>query len=203
MIADVLFSVAGSLGPGVLVVAALVLVAESGLLIGVVLPGISVTVGLGVLAGTGVVPAPAGGAAAVVAAVAGPSLGYWRARRHGIAGLREDGRVPAPVRRILALAQDRPGLAVLVGQWFAVARTLVPRLAGHTLTYPRFAALSVPVAAGWALATFGLGLLLVTGSTAAARVVSAQQTLASLLLAGLVGVLLWTVVRSIRRARRA
>lgn len=198
MIADALLAMSGVLGRGVLLVAAVLLVAESGLLIGVILPGISVTIGLGVLAGTGVVPASAGCAAAIAAAVAGPSLGYWRARRRGTPASGVDGRVPGPARRILRLAEARPTVAVLIGQWFAVARTLVPRLAGHTLTYPRFVTLSVPVATGWAVATFGLGRLLVTGSTAAARAVSAQQVLANLVLAALAVVLLWTAVRSFR-----
>ncbi|ANY05575.1 DedA family protein [Pseudonocardia sp. HH130630-07] len=202
MIADALSAAADLLGPGVLVVAALVLVAESGLLVGVVLPGISVTVGLGVLAGTGAVPGPAAVTAAVTAAVAGPSLGYWRARSAGAGPLRGGARVPPPARRVLRLAEARPVVALALGQWFAVARTLVPRVAGPSLRYPRFLLVSVPVAAAWALATFGLGRLLVAGSAVAAGLVSVQEILTWVLLGALAVAVGWTVVRT-ARARRA
>lgn len=201
MIVDVLTAVAAMLGPGVLVVAALVLVAESGLLVGVVLPGISVNIGLGVLAGTGAVPAVGAAAAAVASSVAGPSVGYWRARLAGVGMLRDDARIPLPARRILRIAGSRPATAVAVGQWFAVARTLVPRLAGHTLGYPRFALVSVPVAVAWAAVTFALGRLLVAGSAVAARLVSLQEALAWALLVVLAVGLLWTAVRVVRGRR--
>ncbi|MER7435975.1 hypothetical protein ABT341_14795, partial [Pseudonocardia alni] len=87
---------AGELGTGLLVVAAVALVVESGLLIGVVLPGISVTVGLGVLAGTGTVPGVAAGLTAAVAGAAGPSVGYWRGRRGGPAALHSRRGLAAP-----------------------------------------------------------------------------------------------------------
>ncbi|WP_060575111.1 MULTISPECIES: DedA family protein [unclassified Pseudonocardia] len=198
---DALSAVAGTLGSGVLLVAALVLVAEAGLLVGVVLPGISVTVGLGVLAGTGTVPLPAAAVAAVTASVAGPSLGYWRARRAGVRPLHDDARVPPPARRVLRLAESRPAVAVAVGQWFAVARTLVPRLAGHVLAYPRFLLVSVPVAAAWSSATFTLGTLLAAGSEAAARIVSVQEIVAWALLGLLVAAAAWTAVRMVRGRR--
>ncbi|MBN9790062.1 hypothetical protein DMP17_15845 [Pseudonocardia sp. TMWB2A] len=199
MIVDGMAALAGGLGAGLLLVAAVALVAESGLLVGVVLPGISVTVGLGVLAGTGAVPGVAAGATAVVAGAAGPSLGYWRARRGGPAALRGGRGMPAAAARVLRLAERRP----VLGQWFAVVRTLVPRVTSRVLPYHRFAAVSIPVAATWGLVTFTLGCLLARGSTTAARVVAAQQVTADVLLAALLlavaGAAVHTVVR--RRAR--
>ncbi|MFP5021029.1 hypothetical protein [Pseudonocardia phyllosphaerae] len=197
-----LLDVARSVGPWALVLAAVALVAESGLLIGVVLPGISVPVGLGLLAGTGTVPAVAAGATAVAAAAAGPSLGFRLARREGTAFL-HDRRVPGIARRALETVEHRPALTVVVGQWFAVARTLAPRLAADTgLPYARFALVSVPAAAAWAFATFTLGRYLVIGSATAARILSAQQVTAGVLLALLVIVLVWTLVRALVRRRR-
>lgn len=123
-------------GYAVLALAALLLVAESALLIGVVLPGISVTVGLGVLAETGAVATPVATVTAVAAAVLGPSLGYRAARRARAGWI----AAHAPERSLglaLDLARNRPLVSVGVGQWFAVARTLVPRLAGSTLRHGR------------------------------------------------------------------
>lgn len=231
VIADSMFAMADAWGAVVVLVAVAVLVAESGLLIGVVLPGISVTVGMGMLAQAGVVAAPWTATAAVAAAVAGPSVGYWLARRRGggsttqdpddVAGRDPDGtargapdrvpgrrpgraavRVPGPARRLLRFARARPVVAVAVGQWFAVARTLMPRVAGAQLPYRRFVVVSAPVAAAWALATFELGRLLVAGSAAAARIVSAQQALAGALLAALAVVVVLTLARTARRGSR-
>ncbi|MEQ3541769.1 hypothetical protein WHI96_23425 [Pseudonocardia tropica] len=198
-------ALAGSLGAGLLLVAAMALVAESGLLVGVVLPGISVTVGLGVLAGTGAVPGVAAGATAAVAGAVGPSLGYWRARRGGPAALRSGRGMPAAAARVLRLAERRPVLAVALGQWFAVVRTLVPRVTSRVLPYHRFAAVSIPVAATWGLVTFTLGRLLARGSTTAARLVAAQQVTANVLLAALLLAVAGAAVRAVlrRRARRS
>ncbi len=195
-------ALAGELGAGLLVVAAVALVLESGLLIGVVLPGISVTVGLGVLAGSGTVPGVAAGLTAAVAGAAGPSLGYWRGRRGGAAAVRSRRGLPAAADRVLRLTERRPVLAVALGQWFAVVRTLVPRVTSGVLPYHRFAAVSIPVASVWGLATFALGGLLARGSATAARLVAAQQATAHLLLlALLLLVVVGMLVRGLRRRR--
>ncbi|MBN9799629.1 MULTISPECIES: DedA family protein [Pseudonocardia] len=192
---------AGELGTGLLVVAAVALVVESGLLIGVVLPGISVTVGLGVLAGTGTVPGVAAGLTAAVAGAAGPSVGYWRGRRGGPAALHSRRGLPAAAGRALPLAERRPLLAVALGQWFAVVRTLVPRVTSGVLPYHRFAAVSIPVASVWGLATFALGGLLARGSATAARLVAAQEATAHLFLLALLPVVVGMLVGGLRRRR--
>lgn len=109
--------------------------------------------------------------------------------------------MPAAAVQVLRLAERRPALAVVLGQWFAVVRTLVPRVAGSVLPYHRFAVVSIPVAAAWGLGTFTLGCLLAQGSATAARLVAAQQTTATVLLALLLLTVVGVLVRGFVRRR--
>lgn len=186
-------------GPGALTVATVLVIAEAALLIGVVLPGIWVPVGVGLLAAAGVIPPGAGLAVAAGAAVIGPSVGFWLGRRPS-AITRRPRRLPAVAARLLELLRGRPRLAVAAGQWFAVSRTLVPRLAGTELSYPQFALVNVPVAAAWGAAAFVLGRLIGDGSELATRVLSVWGWVGTVLLV-VVGVLV--VVAVIRAARTA
>ncbi len=116
--------------PVVLVVAALVLFAESGLAVGLALPGTTLMVALGMWAHV------AGGvlvgtvAVAALATVTGAHHGWWRGRRraerpgHWLAGRLESwfaGRGPAARAALLGC-----------GHWAAAARPIVPRVAGRS-----------------------------------------------------------------------
>jgi len=74
-----------NLGALALVIACLIVIAETGLLIGFFLPGDSLLFTIGVLIGSGVIPAPLWLAclAIAVSAVAGDQLGYFIGRKGG------------------------------------------------------------------------------------------------------------------------
>ncbi|MER6009014.1 DedA family protein [Nonomuraea angiospora] len=137
--------------PLVLIVGWLLIVAEAGLLIGVLLPGTSVLVALGYLSHLGVVPLGATIAVAAFAAVTGTQLSFLLGRRRkGPSATRLDALSRFWERGRLLLVR-RGVWAVMVGQWLGSARTLVPRLAGWSgMPYRAFACASMPVAGTWA-----------------------------------------------------
>ncbi len=124
---------------------ALVLVAESGLLIGLVLPGASLVIALGVLAGAGVVPVPVAAMTVTAATVVGGALGHCRASRAGSrAPLPTGGRLgrllPQRVRSLVDRSASpwadasarRPVRTAAVSQLVTGSRTLAPRIAART-----------------------------------------------------------------------
>ncbi|MEV0809005.1 DedA family protein [Micromonospora sp. NPDC050200] len=159
---DSLLDRLGVLPPGqVLLVAAAVLAAEVGLLVGVVLPAASTMLAVGLLARAGELDLGVALAVTTLAAFAGDQLGYWEGR---LLGPRvRNGRVgrwigAARWRRAEALIATRGGTAVLVGRWTAFARTLVPRVAGMAgLPYRRFLLFDAPAVAVWVPGTVLLG----------------------------------------------
>jgi membrane-associated protein len=123
----------------------LVLLAEAGLLIGVVLPGASLVIGLGVLAGAGLLPVWAAAAAAAGATVLGAAIGHRTAVRAAAGHLLPAGgllrrlllrRAEHAVNRSAAQWAEvigrRPVRAAATAQFVAGARTLAPRLAAAT-----------------------------------------------------------------------
>ncbi|MEX5718177.1 hypothetical protein [Geodermatophilus maliterrae] len=124
---------------------ALVLVAESGLLIGLVLPGSSLVIGFGVLAGAGLVPLPVAALTVAAATVAGAALGHRRAARAGSGALLPTGGwlgrlLPVRVRRVVdrsaspwagAVARQPVRIAGM-SQLVTGARTLAPRIAARS-----------------------------------------------------------------------
>jgi membrane-associated protein len=121
---------------------ALVLVLEAGVLIGIVLPAGSLVLGLGVLAGLGVVSLPLVALTVAAATVLGAALGHRTARRRSGDELLVTGgvlgrRLPGPVTRLInrtttpwrADVRRRPVRAAATAQFVVGARTLAPRLA--------------------------------------------------------------------------
>jgi membrane-associated protein len=121
---------------------ALVLVAEAGLLIGIVLPAGSLVLGLGVLAGVGVVSLPLVALTVAVATVLGAALGHRAVRRAsggellvvgGVLGRRLPGRATRLIDRTATPCREaigrRPVRAAATAQFIVGARTLAPRLA--------------------------------------------------------------------------
>jgi membrane-associated protein len=139
----------------VLLLAALCIAAETGLLVGFVLPGASAVLALGLLAHQGVVaPLPAAVTAAA-AAVAGAQTGYWLGRRRH---LPTSSALRGPTQRAVALFGRLGPAAVCLGQWTVGVRTLTPRLAGRSgMPYHRFARYSAPTAATWGAGLVVLG----------------------------------------------
>lgn len=124
---------AGLPSAAVHVVAALLVCAETGLIIGLVLPGEITLLFVGFLAYTGTVHPVAAAGVLTVAALAGDALGYLEGRRLG-PRLRTTrlGRRIGEDRwlRSVALLERHGGRATFVARFVAFARTLMPRLAG-------------------------------------------------------------------------
>ncbi|WP_229404591.1 DedA family protein [Micromonospora sp. NBRC 110038] len=189
-ISDVLRDRIAELPPGqVLAVAAVVLAAEVGLLVGVVLPAATTMLTVGLLARMGRLDLGTTLAVTTLAAFVGDQLGYLEGRllgrriRDGVIGR----RIGADRwRRAEALVVARGGPAVLVGRWTAFARTLVPRVAGAAgLPYRRFVLFE-----GLAVLVWVPGTVLV-GYTAGAASAGMLTTIAGgLVVAVAVGVLL-------------
>ena len=154
MLADLLTGLPGPLF--VLVVAAFV-VAEAALVIGVVLPGSSALLTLGVFSDSGVVPLPVALAVGTVAALVGSNLSYAAGHyRPGALGSRWLTSVKG--RRARVVLSRFGGSAVLVGQWVVGARTLTPRFAAAAgLSYRRFLPWNLPSAAVWGFVWVAVG----------------------------------------------
>ncbi|EQD82300.1 membrane-associated protein [Saccharopolyspora erythraea NRRL 2338] len=184
-----------------LAVVAVELMAESGLLVGVFLPGSPLVLALGFLAGQGVVEVWAAIPTVAAASALGGQHGFLRGRRRG--GPLEQ-RVTARLgerraRRLDAALEGRAEVAVAVAQCFGVVRTLVPRLAARSgLSHARFTACNVPMAVVWASALVLLGAW---SGAAYERVESVVGLMGLPLVAAAAAIVL--VVQLIRRRRAA
>ncbi|MEJ3653754.1 hypothetical protein WEH80_12290 [Actinomycetes bacterium KLBMP 9759] len=139
----------------VLTVVGGLLVIESGTVFGVVLPGTTLLVALGIwvhVAGTAVGPAIA---VAAVATVTGAHFGWWRGRT-GVGPLRSG---PVGARTWLA-GRGTAGTAglVAIGHWAAAARPIMPRVAGAAgVPYRLVGPILVVSGTAWAAAIVLLG----------------------------------------------
>jgi membrane-associated protein len=145
-------------------VAALLLAAEVGTLIGVAIPAAPILVALGALSQTGYLQLPVTMAVALAAALLGDSVGYWEGRAIGPRiRLTRVGRRIGSRRwnRAERMFQRRGGgAAVTAGRLVAVVRTLVPRLAGAAgMTYRRFLPYNAVGVALEVLGMIGVGYL--------------------------------------------
>jgi membrane-associated protein len=138
------------------------LVVESGLFVGVFLPGDSLLFGAGLLAGSGAIDVPVAvlAASAWIGAVLGDTLGYSIGRWCGRTWLTRGWRAGTP--RFLAVAERmyaRHGwFAVVVCRWFPGVRAIVPTLAGVGRMHPvRFALANGLGALLWAVGMVLLG----------------------------------------------
>ena len=190
------------------VVVALVLVAESGLLVGLVLPGSSLVIGVGVLAGAGLVPMPVAALTVATATVAGAALGHRRAARAGSGTLLPTGGplgqlLPARMRELVdrsagpwsdAIAR-RPVRVAGMSQLLTGSRTLAPRIAAQAgVPLPTMLRGTVPAALLWSWGLVGAG----TAAGAAAPLLNGMVALAGV---PVVVAVTWLFLR--RRARPA
>jgi membrane-associated protein len=177
---------------------------ESAAFVGLFLPGETALLLGGALAATGRVSLPAMVVVSTVGAIAGDSVGYEIGRWSG-----------PPLRRSRAgrwvgeerwnraerfVARHGP-LAVMLGRWVGVLRTLVPTLAGmNRMPYRRFLLFNALGGAAWAATVVLLGYLAgASWRRVQAHVGEAGAGLAALVVAVL---LLRWVVRRRRRRRR-
>jgi membrane-associated protein len=114
-----------------LVIAALVF-GETAVFVGFVLPGEIATILGGVLASRGHVSLPVLIVVVVIAAVAGPFVGYEIGRRMGdrLFAARGLAKVRGGVERTRAVLGKRGGAAVFLGRFIAVARAIMPAAGG-------------------------------------------------------------------------
>ena len=114
-----------------LVIAALVF-GETAVFVGFVLPGEIATILGGVLASRGHVSLPLLILVVVVAAVAGPFIGYEIGRRMGdrLFAAKVLARVRGGAERTRSVLNKRGGAAVFLGRFIAVARAIMPAAAG-------------------------------------------------------------------------
>jgi membrane-associated protein len=114
-----------------LVIAALVF-GETAVFVGFVLPGEIATILGGVLASRGHVSLPVLILVVVIAAVAGPFVGYEIGRRMGdrLFAARGLAKVRGGVERTRAVLGKRGGAAVFLGRFIAVARAIMPAAGG-------------------------------------------------------------------------
>ncbi|MBU8536346.1 DedA family protein [Falsiroseomonas tokyonensis] len=161
---------------------------ESVPLIGIFLPGSALLLGLGLLIGTGVLPAWPMLLATFAGAVIGDALGFWLSRWLGPAFVRA--HLPRGYRRSYArgvLIFRRWGIwAVFIARFISPLRAVAPVIAGVSrMSNWRFQAANIGSAVVWA------PLLLVPGTAVGAVAALVEDRGDALLLAGFVlGVLL-------------
>lgn len=143
---------------------AAIVFAESGLLIGFMLPGDSLLITAGLLASQGHLSYPLLAALVFCAAVAGDAVGYAFGRRVGPRIFRREGSLlfdPAHLRRAEAFYERHGGMAVVLARFMPFVRTFAPIVAGvGRMSYPRFAFFNVIGALLWAVGLSAAGYLL-------------------------------------------
>ena len=134
-------------------------VIEAALLIGIVLPGASALLVLGVCTHLGLVPLPLAMVIGALAALAGSNIAYALGRTRPTAITSRWLSSPR-ARRARVLLTRFGGASVFFGQWVVGARTLVPRLsAAAGLPYSRFLPWNIPAASAWASVMVVMGYL--------------------------------------------
>ncbi|WP_020576596.1 VTT domain-containing protein [Actinopolymorpha alba] len=145
----------------VLLVAFAFVFAESALFAGFVIPGETVLLLGGVLAGLGHVNVVAVALCGIVGAILGDSVGFEIGRHLG-PRLRTGrlGRIVKPTHweRADALVARYGGRSVFLGRWVSFGRALVPALVGATrMRYPRFLFWNALGGATWAVTVTAIG----------------------------------------------
>jgi membrane-associated protein len=112
---------------------AVIVFAESGLLVGIFFPGDSLLFAAGLFSGIGVLSLAPLVASVVVAAILGDSVGYWFGRNVGTNFFnRKDSLLfkQAYLKRTQAFYKKYGGRAVLLSRFVPIVRTIAPILAG-------------------------------------------------------------------------
>ncbi|HSA48533.1 MAG TPA: DedA family protein [Yinghuangia sp.] len=144
--------------PLVLAVIGAAVVAESALLFGLLLPGSTLLVALGLTTRLGDVPLAAAFPVAIAAAVLGGQLAYLRGRHHDSTRTHTSSRLHKTVLRAEQMVARHGVWSIAVAQWIAGLRTFAPRLAGRAeVPYRTFWLTQIPVAAIWAAAFVSVG----------------------------------------------
>jgi membrane-associated protein len=141
-----------------------IIFAESGLLVGIFLPGDSVLFTAGVLAAEGFFSYPALMIGAFIAAVTGDAIGYWFGRRVGRRLYeRPDSRwfKQAHLDKAEMFYDRHGGKAIVLARFIPIVRTLAPIVAGMSeMQYGRFTAFNVIGGVLWAIGLTTAGYVL-------------------------------------------
>lgn len=183
-----------------LVVAALVF-GETAVFLGFVLPGETAVVLGGVLASRGRVSLLILILVVVVAAVAGPLVGYEIGRHLGgrLVAARGLRRVAGGVERAQDLLRTRGGTAVLIGRSVAVLRALMPALAGTArMSYRTFFLYNMVGGIVW-----GIGYCLLGYAAGSAYAVVERRVGTGVAIALAVVVVAGVATWAVRRHRRS
>ena len=201
----------------VLVVAGALIVAEVGTLVGVVLPGVTAVLALGYLGRSGAVDPIAAVVVAISCEILGGHLAYAQGRRtrsarsvgsfrRRVAPLADRfGRTRSWARalevRALGVLGRRGVAAILLCQWVAGVRTVMPRLVGSAgMSYRMFAAAQVPSAVVWVCTWMLVGSVVGAAYERTAARVGVVGFV--VLAAGLLAAAVWSMAARRRTSRR-
>ncbi len=176
------------------VVAALVVAAETALIIGLVAPGEATLLLVGFLTYTGTLRLGPALLVMILAAVVGDAVAFRSGRRYGprLRASRWGARVgPHRWARADAMLGRMGGRGVLTARWVAFARTLVPRLAGAAgMPYRRFAPWNLAGVVTWVGGSVLVGHLAGESYETVSRLLGRATGAVLVLLAALVAVVL-------------
>jgi membrane-associated protein len=174
--------------PVVLAVASALLIVESGSLVGILLPGTTLLVALGLWTLTAPAALPPAVAVAAAATVTGAHLGWLRGRSGAVSGRRAQARIQQASTWLAERGRPATAMLLACGHWAAAARPVLPRVAGAAgVPYRIVGPVLIVSGSGWAAA------LVLLGNRVGAFVVTTAAWVPILLLAVLVTAL---VVRS-------
>lgn len=143
---------------------AVVVFAESGLLVGILFPGDSLLFAAGLLSSTGFLSIVPLTAIVVAAAIAGDSVGYWFGARFGPKLFaRADARYfkQEYVERTERFYEKYGGRAVVLARFVPIVRTLAPVLAGMgSMKYSTFFSYNALGGCLWGIGMTSLGYFL-------------------------------------------
>ncbi|HQU07676.1 MAG TPA: DedA family protein [Candidatus Paceibacterota bacterium] len=141
----------------------LIIFAETGILLGIFLPGDSLLFAAGLVASQGVLDPVALAALVALAAIAGDATGYWIGRAGGEAVLGRYPRLikPEHIERTEQFYARWGARAVVLARFVPIVRTIVPVLAGvGRMRYDRFFPFNVIGGILWGPLVIALGYFL-------------------------------------------
>lgn len=146
-------------GPWTIVVIALIVFAETGLVVMPLLPGDSLLFAAGTLAALGGMNVGLLMVTLFVAAVAGDAVNYWVGHRYG-RRVAQRFINPAHLERTERFFEKHGGRAVVLARFVPIVRTIAPFVAGMgAMHYGRFVRFNVLGAALWVIPFVGAGYL--------------------------------------------
>lgn len=154
----ILHAVAAWPPPVVLAAASALLIVESGSLLGILLPGTTLLVALGLWTVAAPDALALAVAVAAVATVTGAHLGWLRGRSGAASGRLADARIQ--LASTWLAERGRPATAMLLacGHWAAAARPVLPRVAGAAgVPYRMVGPVLIVSGSGWAATLVLLG----------------------------------------------